>query len=80
MLWIISEIQGNKIRTYVSLTSLCDLVEKYETTQNKRHKTNDVELCQIIWSPAYEEKPVLEFVLESWTLLPELGLSWGLDS
>jgi hypothetical protein len=24
--------------------------------------------------------PILEFVLESQTLLPELGMSWGVDS
>jgi len=30
-MWIISEIQENKICIYVSLTSLCDLVEKNKT-------------------------------------------------
>ena len=66
----------------VSLTSLCDLVEK-ETLSKIRHKTNEAESCQLVWSPPCGEKPchpILEFVLESRTLLPESGLFWGLDS
>ena len=76
-MWIISEIQQNKIHTYVSLTSLCDLVEKNESLS----KIEDTKLMRLSRVSSFKvphvEKNLVPLSLNLSLNLEPFYLSWG---